>query len=62
MTITGTGFGSTANPSEPVTIGGKVATVTSYTDTVVMVTLPSNPPDSYPVLLQIGGVGYADRQ
>ncbi|XP_041373046.1 fibrocystin-L-like isoform X2 [Gigantopelta aegis] len=62
LTITGTGLGASPNPSQPVTIGGNVATVTSYSDTAVVVTLPSNPPGSYPVLLQIGTNGYADRQ
>ncbi|XP_048254094.1 fibrocystin-L-like [Haliotis rufescens] len=60
ITISGTGFGASADPAEPLTIGGKVVNITSYSDTEIVATLPSNAPGSYQVQLQIGGQGVAD--
>ena len=60
VTISGSGFGASASSADALKINGKAATITSYSDTQVVATLPANPPGAYSVDLTIGSNGYAD--
>lgn len=54
MTITGTGFSS----SPTVTIGGNTATVSSFTSTQIVVTIPAGVAGQRDVVVTVGGTSY----
>lgn len=58
VTVTGSGFGSTQLSVNTVTLNDNVADITSWTDTQIIVTLPANPPGSYPLRIKTAD-GYA---
>ncbi|XP_067676837.1 fibrocystin-L-like isoform X2 [Haliotis asinina] len=60
ITISGSGFGASADPANPLTLCGKSANITSYSATEIVFDTPSNPTGSCALVLQIGVSGYAD--
>ncbi|KAK3107254.1 hypothetical protein FSP39_010348 [Pinctada imbricata] len=58
LTLTGTSFGTQSTDTK-LEIGTQAATITSYTDTQVVATLPSQATGTYPVKLTVGAAGYA---
>ncbi|XP_052060298.1 fibrocystin-L-like isoform X3 [Mytilus californianus] len=59
ITISGSGFGGSASSADAIKINGKAATITSYSDTSVIATLPANAPGTYSIGFSIGSDGYA---
>jgi len=51
ITITGTGFGTSASVLHPVRVNGKPAPHSTYGDTEIKVVLPANPPGTYPLVV-----------
>ena len=60
ITITGSGLGGSATSADAVKINGAAATITSYSDTTIVVVLPPNPPGVYSVEVTVGTNGFAD--
>ncbi|XP_048254422.1 fibrocystin-L-like isoform X3 [Haliotis rufescens] len=60
ITISGSGFGASADPANPLTLCGRVANITSYSDTEIIFDTPSNPAGSCVLMLKTGNSGYAD--
>ena len=60
ITIAGSGFGGSATSADAVKINGAAATITSYSDTTIVVMLPPNPPGVYSVEVTVGTNGFAD--
>jgi hypothetical protein len=59
VTIAGSGFGASQAAGSRVVIGGVDATVTSWTDSQVVLTLGGTPAGPHAVLLTVDGKGYA---
>ena len=63
ITITGSGFGSTAYAdSPPVVVDGTVATVESYSNTEIVATLPVMEKGSYTLNVMTDASGFANRE
>ena len=60
LTISGSGFGVSADSSQAISVGGVAAGIVSYTDSEVEVALPALAPGSYPLVFAVTGKGNAD--
>ena len=59
ITISGSGFGGAASSADAIKVNGKATTITSYSASSVIVTLPANAPGTYSIDFSIGADGYA---
>ena len=62
LTITGTGFGGSASNDDSITVGEVTASIVSYSNDKIEVKLPALKPGSYPVVIQVEDLGWADAR